>query len=87
MLGAASADPHYRIIIIAAAITPTISAAIMIMWVGLLIMWRSMAKRVPAGSSAIPQWAHLPELACRTSRCIGQMYPPSVVRSMPPSQS
>jgi hypothetical protein len=41
----------HRISIIVAAI----SAAMMTMWVGLLIMCRSMAKRVPSGSRAMPQ--------------------------------
>jgi hypothetical protein len=39
--------PAHRIIIIAAAITPTISAAMITMCVGLLMICRSMANRVP----------------------------------------
>ena len=44
----------------AAAISATITAAMMARCNGLLSMCRSMPKRVPSGSKAMPHFGHLP---------------------------
>jgi hypothetical protein len=60
-------------IIIAAIISTTIIAPITISGSGFDIMWRTMPKRAPSGSKAMPHFGHLPGPAWRTSLCIGQM--------------
>jgi hypothetical protein len=52
-----------RSIIIAAAITASISATIIAMWRGLLIMCRIKPNRVPSGSRSMPHLRHLPDSA------------------------
>jgi hypothetical protein len=60
-----------RRIIMATAISTSITATITITCKGLLIMWRSIANRVPSGCNAMPQPGHLPGLDRRTSECMG----------------
>jgi hypothetical protein len=62
----------HRISIIAAAIMPTISAAMMTMCVGLLMICRSMVNRVPSESSSWPQYGQMPGCLYRTFGCVGQ---------------
>jgi hypothetical protein len=56
----AAAEVCHQRIIIAAIITATITAAMIIRWEGLLIMCRSMPNLVPSGSKSMPHFGHFP---------------------------
>jgi hypothetical protein len=65
-------DQRMMMIIIAAAITPAITATMTPRCKGLLSMCRSKPNRVPSGNKSMPHLGHLPELDWRTSECMGQ---------------
>ena len=67
----AAAD--HRNIIINAAIIVTMTTAMTAMCMGLDNMCRTMAKRVPSGSSAMPQLGQVPGIDCLTALCMGHV--------------
>jgi hypothetical protein len=66
------AEQGYSSILMSAAITATIATAITARCNGLENMCRRIANRVPSGTSAMPHVGHVPDMDCRTARCIGQ---------------
>ena len=51
----------------------TITAAMTAMCIGLDSMCRTIAKRVPSGTSAMPHFGQAPGVACLTVGCIGHV--------------
>ena len=60
-------------IIISAPMIASITMAMAAICIGLDTMWRTIAKRVPSGSSAMPHVGQVPGVDWRTARCIGHV--------------
>jgi len=67
------AQQRHSSIIMTAAMTATITTAITARCIGLEIMCRRIANRVPSGTSAMPHFGHGPDPDWRTALCIGQV--------------